>query len=224
MAIESFFAAIEQAGIAAAAEALTRSAGLVAGKAKDLAPVRKVFTGQDRHYETRLKTISEIENDRDIRKRLNLGPEHTHFLPPSVVTKRAPQLLHLRGVTRVRGQSVMRRTEAQTRLDRHGRYELKSGRAIHKGELGGRLRDEIQPTEAEIEGHHIVARVVSPTPYAKYQEFGTRHNPAHPYLRPALHDSVGEIKTDVGQSVAAAGQQAVGSVEISVTWTMKARS
>lgn len=223
MAIASFFDAIEQAGLAAAAEAVTRGAALIAGRAKELAPVRKVFVGQERHYDTRLKTISEIENDRDVRRRLGLGPEHTHLLPPSIVTKRAPQLLHLRGVTQYRGENVMRRSDAQSRLDRRGRYELKSGRSVHKGELGGRLRDEIFSTAARIEGHKISARVESPTPYAKFQEFGTRHNPAHPYLRPAMHQSIGEIKTDIGQSVAAAGRQAVGSVQINANWKLRAR-
>jgi len=51
--------------------------------------------------------------------------------------------------------------------------------------LTGRLRAEVH-AEPAAGGPVFVARVVSPTPYAKYQEFGTRHNRAQPYLRPAL--------------------------------------
>jgi len=51
--------------------------------------------------------------------------------------------------------------------------------------LTGRLRAEVH-AEPAAGGPTLIARVVSPTPYAKYQEFGTRHNRAQPYLRPAL--------------------------------------
>ena len=53
---------------------------------------------------------------------------------------------------------------------------------------------------ARAEGSRVVASVVSPTPYAKYQEFGTRHNAAHPFLRPALLESRGEIASLISRS------------------------
>lgn len=76
-------------------------------------------------------------------------------------------------------------------LTSRGHYELRSGRADFinpngASTLGGRLRGEIRVDPAQGSGPVWVARVVSPTPYAKYQERGTRHNRAHPYMRPAL--------------------------------------
>jgi HK97 gp10 family phage protein len=76
-------------------------------------------------------------------------------------------------------------------LTTRGRYELRTGRAnIQVGSrtyLGGRLRSEIYAEPAS-GGPVFIATVLSPTPYAKYVEFGTRHNRAQPYLRPALAD------------------------------------
>lgn len=221
--LDDFFAAIEQAGIRAAAGSLARAGVLVAGRAKDLAPVRRVFVDQSPRIE--LKSISSIESDRELRRRIGLGPERSHVMPATTVTKAAPQFMHRRGVVQKAGQpNRLRLPSAQARLDRRGRYELRSGRSIHGGDLGGKLRDEIFSTEARIDGSVIVVRVMSPTAYAKFQEFGTRHNAAHPYLRPALHNSVAEIKAMVGSDVARAAREAVGSVHINVVWKLKAAS
>lgn len=78
-----------------------------------------------------------------------------------------------------------------TPLTARGRFELKSGRAAFTSPtgsmtLGGRLRGEILAVPSESGGPTWVAKVVSPTPYAKYVEFGTRRSRAQPYLRPAL--------------------------------------
>jgi len=54
--------------------------------------------------------------------------------------------------------------------------------------LGGRLRGEIYRTGVTNEGDVYSGEVVSPTEYAKYQEYGTSNNRAHPYMRPALYD------------------------------------
>jgi HK97 gp10 family phage protein len=191
------WASFERAGIEAAVGAMSRGAERVAGRAKDKAPVRRVFKGQDEAVGYRLKSIASIERDRSIRQRLGLGPEGTHLFPPLTVSRRAPQLLHLRAVP----------VNADL-LSRRGRYEAKSGRAIHKGELGGRLRDEIEAIRASLDGRMIRSRVISPTPYSKFVEFGTRHNAAHPYLRPAGHESVSETKTDVAVSVVQAARAA----------------
>jgi HK97 gp10 family phage protein len=52
--------------------------------------------------------------------------------------------------------------------------------------LGGRLRGEIYSEPADIAAGIIKWWVISPTYYARYVEFGTRHNRAQPYMRPAL--------------------------------------
>jgi HK97 gp10 family phage protein len=53
--------------------------------------------------------------------------------------------------------------------------------------LGGRLRGEIYHTNATNDGGLIYADVISPTEYAKYQEYGTSRHRAQPYMRPALY-------------------------------------
>jgi HK97 gp10 family phage protein len=77
-------------------------------------------------------------------------------------------------------------------------------RAAFKGKLGGRLRGEIYTIKASAEGRVIKAMVVSPTEYAKYQEFGTRHHPAHPFLRPAAEESSGQVVKAVRTSISPA--------------------
>lgn len=206
------WAGFERAGIEAALGAVDRGVDLITARAKEKAPVRRVFKGQDEAVRYKVKSIREIEADRGIRRRLGLGPEGTHLFPPSKVVRRAPQLLHLRTLP-VNVSSLSRR----------GRYELASGRSIHEGKLGGRLRSEIHGEKAKIEGNRIRGRVVSPTPYAKYMEFGTRHNAAHSYLRPAAHESVGEIQTDIARSVAHAARAAARGRRTTITAKLKMR-
>jgi HK97 gp10 family phage protein len=66
------------------------------------------------------------------------------------------------------------------------------GTALHRtatGDvtLGGRLRDEIHRTGTRMTSQTISGWVVSPTPYAKYQEWGTSRHRPQPYMRPALY-------------------------------------
>ena len=92
---------------------------------------------------------------------------------------------------RLRELSGPTQLKVPTPLTSRGRYELRSGRAAFtrpggRATLGGRLRGEIHAVPSESGGPVWVAKVVSPTPYAKYVEFGTRHARSQPYLRPAL--------------------------------------
>lgn len=112
-----------------------------------------------------------------------------------------------------------RGTRAGTpRLLTRGRYELKTGRSVYpsmlaelsrerqasrpirglsvgglgtmtQDRLGGRLRGEIRWEAATVQGSLIQGWVVSPTEYARFQEFGTSRNRPHPYLRPALYEA-----------------------------------
>ncbi len=193
----------------------SRWAVRASAEAKRRAPVRKIFGGQGASERIRAKTMDEIAPDRAIRRRLGLGPEFEPLNregvePATILTRFAPQELGARRVTpsvdKFTGRRVPRRMEllsSQDRLDRRGRYELRSGRAVTEREnLGGRLRDEIHAQPAEMIGGKAVARVVSPTPYAKYQEFGTRHNPAHPYLRPAGYETAESARVDARRTLA----------------------
>lgn len=92
-------------------------------------------------------------------------------------------------------------------LTSRGKFELRSGRADFinpdgSRTLGGTLRGEIHVEPAQGSGPVWIARVVSPTRYARYQELGTRHNRAHPYMRPAL----AQVRESFRSRMAAAAQ------------------
>jgi HK97 gp10 family phage protein len=190
---------VERATLEALIAVGNRWGATAVGIARSKAPVRKVFEGQSAHERVRLKTMDEIEKDRGIRKSLGLGPEYgplnpQRVNPATVLTRNAPQEL---GQRRIASPGRLRITAAEDRLDRRGRWELSSMRAAHRGRLGGRLRSEIFSTQARVYGHKVVLELVSPTPYAKYQEFGTRHHPAHPYLRPGAYESTESVRADL---------------------------
>ena len=106
---------------------------------------------------------------------------------------------------------------AQGLLTRQGQSEVKSGRAAYRaapGEplrIGGALRGSIKRTDASlssIERGKIMGYVRAGgesggqiVDYAGYQEFGTRHNRAHPFLRPALYESRSAFKENVRNSL-----------------------
>jgi HK97 gp10 family phage protein len=73
--------------------------------------------------------------------------------------------------------------------------------ALYKGRIGGRLRGELRVSEQVKKGKHIWYYVESPTPYAKYQEFGTSRHRAQPFLRPALYESRGALRYEVRRAV-----------------------
>lgn len=210
----------------AAAEGLTESAALVADRAKQHAPIRKVFGGGQRKL--RFLTMEEFHATRAIRGRLGLqqfntpGPPRALRIAPqhfygqisasqarrqyaTVVTQGDSANMNADGLRTLRrpytAPGHLWFTHAESKLTRHGKYELKSMRAAYKGRLGGRLRGEIHPTGAQIEGKKVTAMVVSPTSYAKYQEFGTRHHPAHPFMRPAAEESSGQVVKTVKESL-----------------------
>lgn len=165
-------------------------------KAKEFAPVRQVFNR---------KQAGKQAND--------LFP--TFRLRSKTTGKVTTFTGDFRAVERERGTGTFRLKDraAEQFLTRSGRRSLQSlnrdtfvsvgGKNIRLGagpggvdqlsgvghlRLGGRLRREIfaiPPNQDK--GGRWQAGIVSPTPYAKFQEDGTRHNKAHPYMRPALH-------------------------------------
>ena len=162
-----------EAGINATA---TEAAGL----ARQRAPVRKVFRGSVGR--ATLQSHPEAAAERHQRRQLGLAPG------PVRTQRTRPARIH--SVMALRVLAGPGRLRLQTPTTARGRYEIRSGRANFTGPdgttVGGRLRGEITAVPAEGGGPRWVAKVVSPTPYAKYVEFGTRHNRAQPYLRPAL--------------------------------------
>jgi hypothetical protein len=246
----------------AAVEALSAGAQLVEKRAKELAPVRNLFT--DTKYSIRYKRASEVEHDRALRTMLGLGPDIAEKMPKTIYDRRSatkatdryheitggrPPRYWLRRSMNPEGstggaqwllQSYQDEMAARKRarkageyreaeiplLSRRGAAEVKSGRAAYLSKvgsvsrmtIGGRLRGEIFSTRAVPNGKRAEAWVISPTKYAKYMEFGTRHAAAHPYLRPALLESRGSIVSLVKAAVANATRTSggAGAIEIKV--------
>lgn len=217
------WAGLESSVKTAAVAALNRGAAIVEERAKAHAPVRKIFEGGSRTV--RFKTMADVKADREIRRRVGLGREYvaaprTRLRSRRGMGKAKTSTIDTANanvpVFRIRGTEGLATPVATMRLSRRGRYEVASRRADHNGFVGGRLRDEITAVGASGEGSHFEARVISPTPYAKYQEFGTQHNAAHPYLRPALRESRSEVVTIMRQAVRGAirGRKAKVQVDL----------
>lgn len=149
--------------------------------ARQKAPVRKVFKGG--RGRATMQSGVEAKAEAQLRRDLGLGAG------PVRVQRGNASPVHSIMKYRELASSGQLRSGAPE-LTSRGRYELRTGRANFTGPggttLGGRLRGEIRVVPAEGRGPRWVAKVVSPTRYAKYVEFGTRHSRAQPFLRPAL--------------------------------------
>jgi len=184
----------------------------VTESAKERAPVRKVFKGSKGRAS--LQSIEEAAAETAIRSRLGLTPGRvrTQRSPAARVNAFGPRRLLARpglpafdvSTSRYRSSSgrfisaasfrsqqpLNGRLRFNTPTTSRGRYEIRTGRAnIRIGGqtfVGGRLRSEITYTAASVNGGLVTGSVISPTPYAKYVEFGTRHARAQSYLRPAF--------------------------------------
>ena len=210
------FDALEQAIEAAALEGLNKGARIVTKRAQARAPVRNI-TGHT--YKMRAKTGAELTAD------FKLMP--TSYLRSMSKTGPGAFTQRWKGPKRVGDPiSIDQALEYladydagnDSPLSYRGAYDVRSGRAnFGSGEnvtVGGRLRGEIRPEPAKMVGSKAEAWVISPTPYAKYMEFGSRHNRAHPFLRPALEESRQDIVSAIRSSIARASKKGLGHVEI----------
>lgn len=117
-------------------------------------------------------------------------------------TMRGRQFVPRTDATRV----VSRRTGAQgfdsaslnSKLTSRGRYEVRSGRAIHLSptasggksvHIGGALKASIESEGAIQTGSGTELLVTAGIGYAKFVEFPTIRTAAQPFLLPALHDN-----------------------------------
>lgn len=214
----------------AEAEAIEEVADLVARDAKARAPVRKVFreasgfrrkfrplTTPERHLAIkralayqgytdfeRRRSVAHIQNyaRAEIRRRgsanslarsrtlRQLGTERDRQFTPRVDARRA-------------GRGFQSAT-LHPLLSSRGRYEVRSGRAIHREvsagggvthvQIGGRLKASIGNEGVVVSGNGARARVSARVRYAKYVEFPTTHNAAQPFLLPALHGARGRLR------------------------------
>jgi HK97 gp10 family phage protein len=152
------------------------------------------------------------------RPRVSSSPSRTHTGRPRNLSNRAnawrasASLRLLDPLDKDRPFARLLSDEAESRLTARGRYELASKRAISVQirtdletgrvtsdfpRLGGALRESIRVEKATAAMFPIIkASVVAgggDVDYAKYQELGTRHNPEHPFLRPALAEVRGQL-------------------------------
>jgi HK97 gp10 family phage protein len=150
---------------------------------------------------------------------------HNNSLQPVIRTKgetvtgdfrlhKAGRLMSVTEAYQIKGGKVGFRTaNVEDLLTARGQSEVKSGRAAYKipGEqearIGGALRDSIriQEPNPDARGGKIYGYVIAGNDrayYARYQEFGTSHNRAHPFLRPALYESREHFKSAMHRHLA----------------------
>ena len=94
-------------------------------------------------------------------------------------------------------------------LTSRGRYEVSSGRAIHREattsgvnvQIGGRLKASIG-NEGVVQGNNgATAKVSARVPYAKFVEFPTTHNASQPFLLPALQGARGRLRSTLASNL-----------------------
>ena len=128
------------------------------------------------------------------------------------------------------------RYESESELSGRGRYELRSGRAVHQRRvvvsadvnartgdvkdlnygftgpayLGGGLRSTIRVEEARADQFpNLVGSLIAGDrehDYAIHQEMGNRHNPAHPFLRPRLPEWREQLPVALRRSLGRTGR------------------
>ena len=118
-----------------------------------------------------------------------------------------------------RGRAELRRKEQQLSVFDQAKFLAgrskgttalsKNPASIYEGRLGGRLKGEMYVQRAQPEDNGFAGYVVSPTPYAKYVEFGTRYAAAQPYLRPALDTIETRYHDDMVRALQRAGRVAL---------------
>jgi len=223
----------------AAVHGLDLGARRVATLARAKAPVRHIFAGGG--YHIRFKSIDEIEGERSVRDRaLRTGSPRASVTQPGdvpgvwlqkAIGRKPP--VHWRErrlaasaelLAQYDAEMTRRRTKGyigqKTALDRKGAYEVRTMRAQfstwgHAG-IGGRLRGSISAKPASASKVSAEAWVIATAPYAKFQEFGTRHNAAHPFLRPAAEESRSEVVRLIADAVREAARTGGQSTEIEI--------
>lgn len=102
------------------------------------------------------------------------------------------------------GPALRSGSPLSARLTSRGRYEARSGRAIHEEVLasgairlhiGGALKASIESEGVVQSENGLTVKVTAGVPYAKFVEFPTTHNAAQPFLLPALHGARGKLKS-----------------------------
>lgn len=93
-------------------------------------------------------------------------------------------------------------------LDMFREINPETGTTRTRVQLGGRLKREIRSSNPPPKAGPIYkASVESPTYYARFVEFGTRHAAAQPYLRPAVAKARTTFRTNMLRALREAGKK-----------------
>lgn len=129
--------------------------------------------------------------------------------------KFTPRMDATRVYSRRRGTTGYSSPSLDKLLTSRGRYEVRSGRAIHLAKtaggtttvhVGGALKASIESEGAVQSGNGTVVRVTAGIRYAKFVEFPTIRTAAQPFLLPALHGH----RQKLVQTLAAEVRKALG--------------
>jgi HK97 gp10 family phage protein len=176
--------------------------------------------------------FGEVMSDRRAMIRAGLPPRSM----AGVTTQHAPTWWAQRRMANLqemldKGEFLSRKEERQNpdqepttwALSSRGASEVRTKRALFSTgghqHIGGRLRGSIHATKAVISGRSAEAWVLAggdEAPYARFQEYGTRHNTAHPFLRPAALESQEDVAAIVGAAVRRASRTGAGRTSIEI--------
>lgn len=101
-------------------------------------------------------------------------------------------------------------SELGQHLTSRGKYEIRSGRAVHREvttggnvrvRIGGALKASIENTGVVETQSGLTVIIVAAIRYAKFVEFPTIRNAAQPFMRPALHAMRGEVTRIVASHI-----------------------
>ena len=141
---------------------------------------------------------------------METGPYRSSFLP-GVESKRTSDIRLLSDLNKHR----LAEPSQEFALTGRGRYELahpERSMSTISGEtrIGGSLRSTIVVAEPDADQYPVIHAELEAgsekVRYAKFQEMGTRHNPAHPFLRPRLPEWRAELPRQLRQALGRLGQ------------------
>ena len=115
------------------------------------------------------------------------------------------------GAFKLRGGGFEPGPEQASKMTAQGRYEVRSGRAIHREaselgtqnrvQVGGALKASIGSEGVTETDSGVKVRVTAGIRYAKFVEFPTIRTSAQPFLLPALHGARARLPRDVATAI-----------------------
>lgn len=226
---------------------LGEGAEIVAASARRKAPVRQIFSNRGPEIRTKTASEMEADRSMRAALGLSVEGSLDNPMPTIITGNRLPprrwkdrrlsradQLLADREAVVARmvsGQSPRTparlrafhaaQTPWRTALSARGAYEVKTRRAVARfgghRTIGGYLRESITAEPVTRTGGMSVAWVIALAEYAKYQEFGTAHHAAHPFLRPAAMESQTKVVEAISRQISSTiSRTRLGRFEIEI--------